>query len=647
MRYRVAGWTPPVIAKFVRVILVSVFGAVLGALAVLLAYAWSPALALEMDRPAPAAVTGFYGEERVERDTYAWTSGTVTMTLDGLDRRLPWACAVRLRGGRADVTTLPEVVLAVDGIVETRLQTTNDFADLTFTVPARDRKSGAILTLTSSNTFMPEADRRTLGVVVDRWTCSPAAGRWPIAPGAALMGAAGSGAAFGAAAAIAGLSLPVSGALLLALAVLQAVPLSWDFGAYGRFPIDGWLLGLGIAGVMAAGARLAEVVRGRPLSGPARFVVVMTGIVLFLKMLALMHPSKPVVDAVFHAHRLQWILEGRWFFTQPMPSGVRFPYAIGLYVFSTPWTMLTDDFVWLLRLVVTASEAAGGLLVYAIVTRTWRDRAVGAAAAVLMAVVPRTFEIVGNANLTNAFGQSVALAVLAAAVLWPLTWRQWRPWLAFMLLTAFALLCHISTITLLGATLSVLAAAYWFSGDRALRGPAISIATALAAAGVLAVAVYYGHFGDAFRSAARVQTAGEGAAAALAAAPFGDKLGDAARLTVAAVGWPLFLLAVPGAAVLAARRQRDRLTLAILALALTFGLFAAGVVVAPVEQSFQRYAAEFFSRVTLATYPAVVMCAAMAAVSGWRAGGVLRGVTALLVAASVLAGVREWVQWLR
>jgi hypothetical protein len=634
-------------SRIARIFVAALMGAALGGAALVVAYALAPALTMDMDRPAPPVVTGLYGEERVERDTYAWTSDTVTMTLDGLDRRLPWACTVRLRGGRADVTTLPEVVLAVDGIVERRLQTTNDFVDLTFTVPARDRTSGAILTLTSSNTFMPEADRRTLGVVVDRWTCTPAEGRWPIVPGAPLMAAMGSGAALGAAAAIAGLSLPVSGALLLALAVLQAVPLSWDFGAYGRFPADGWLLALGIAGTVAAGARATESLRGRPLSGPARFVVVVTGIVLFLKMLVLMHPSKPVVDAVFHAHRLQWILEGRWFFTQPMPSGVRFPYAIGLYVFTVPWTVLTDDFVWLLRLVVTAAEAAGGLLVYALVARTWGDRALGAVAAVFFAVVPRTFEIVGNANLTNAFGQSVAFAVLAAAILWPLTWRQWRPWLAFMLLTAFALLCHISTITLLGAILFFLAAAYWISGDRALRGPAISIATALAAAAVLAVAVYYGHFGDAYRSAARVQAAGEGAAAALAAAPFGDKLGDAARLTVAAVGWPLFLLAVPGAVVLAARRQRDRLTLAILALFLTFGLFAVGVVLAPVEQSFQRYAAEFFSRVTLATYPAVVLCAALAAVTGWRAGGVLRGVTALLVAASVLAGVREWVQWLR
>ena len=41
-------------------------------------------------------------------------------------------------------------------------------------------------------------------------------------------------------------------------------------------------------------------------------------------------------------------------------------------------------------------------------------------------LVPRTFEIVGAANLTNAFGQSVALAALAAATLWPLSKSRWR-----------------------------------------------------------------------------------------------------------------------------------------------------------------------------------------------------------------------------
>ncbi|MBE3135334.1 MAG: hypothetical protein IMZ55_17850 [Acidobacteria bacterium] len=371
-------------------------------------------------------------------------------------------------------------------------------------------------------------------------------------------------------------------------------------------------------------------------------------IALFLKLLVLLHPSKLMIDVVFHAHRLQWILDGRWFFTQPMPSGVRFPYAIGLYVFAAPWTLMTDDFVTLLRLIVTTAEAAGGVLLYWLIRRFWDDRPAAAVAAVLFTLVPRTFEIVGNANMTNAFGQSVAFAVLGAATLWTLRWGHWKPWTAFMLLTAGALLCHISTFTLLGAILLSLVAAYRLFGARELRGPALSILTAAAVAALLAVVLYYGHFGDAYRSAARVQTAVDaGATAMLAAAPFTTKIVDAATLTVAAVGWPMFLLAVPGAFLVWRAGRRDRFTLALVALGATFAAFSISVILAPVEQSFQRYAAEFFSRVTLATYPVVVTCAAVGALAAWRSGGLWRVLGAGAMMGAVAVGVREWVQWLR
>src|SRR5687768_6843818 len=207
----------------------------------------------------------------------------------------------------------------------------------------------------------------------------------------------------------------------------------------------------------------------------------------------LFHPPKPIVDIVFHAHRLQWVLDGVYYFTQPLPSGVVFPYAIGLYVFAAPWTMLTSDFESLLRVIVTTAEAAGGLCVYLLVARGWGDRKVAVTATVLYALVPRTFEIVGNANMTNAFGQSVALAVLTAATLWALPWGRWPSWVGFTALLTFALLCHISTFTLLGAIVGVLAVLYWFAADRALRSHALSMGTALIVAAVVAIAVYYAH----------------------------------------------------------------------------------------------------------------------------------------------------------
>ncbi|NQW04176.1 MAG: hypothetical protein HQ485_09120 [Acidobacteria bacterium] len=621
-------------------------GALLGAACLMAVYPWTPSLTVDMDRPVPSVVSGFYGEERSNRETFAWTQANVTMTLADLDRSSEWTCVIRLRGGRADLSTLPEVTVSVDGIVTRRVEPSNEYADVSVVLPTQPRP-GAIIGLTVSNTFVPDADNRPLGVMVDHWTCAPIGASWVRPPARALTAAAAIGGIFGAAVALAGAPALAWGVVLLTILTLQAVALSWDFGAFAPLPTQAAGLALGLAALLVAGTTVTARLLGRPLSTTARWVACITIGVCYLKMLALMHPSKPIVDAVFHVHRLQWILEGRWYFTQTMPSGVSFPYAIGLYVFAAPWTLLTNDFVWLLRLVVVMAEALGGVLVYALITRYWNDRPLAAVAAVLMALVPRTFEIVGNANMTNAFGQSAALIVLTAATLWALEWKRWRPWLGFTLLITGALLCHISTFTLLSAILMSLAAAYWFFGDRTLRGPALSIVTALALAGVLAVAVYYGHFGEAYRSAARIQAAAPLGATPLAAAPLGQKISDAITLTVAGIGWPLFFLASAGGITLFRQRRRDRLTLAILALGVTFSVFAIGVVFAPVEQSFQRYSAEFFSRVTLATYPAMVIAAALGLVTLWRAGAAGRWPAAALGLAALAIGAREWVQWLR
>ncbi len=71
-----------------------------------------------------------------------------------------------------------------------------------------------------------------------------------------------------------------------------------------------------------------------------------------------------------NAHRLDYVLAGRYFFTQVMPGGVQFPYAIALYVFASPWAAFTRDHIALLRVVVAAAEAAAGLLLYWAILRT-------------------------------------------------------------------------------------------------------------------------------------------------------------------------------------------------------------------------------------------------------------------------------------
>lgn len=647
-------------AQLVRCLVAGAIGIVLGVGALVASYARQSTITFEMDRGAPGIISGLYNVERAGDETFAWTHERVTMDLPGLDRRVEWSCVIRMRGGRADPSTLPEVTVSIDGVIAAVHSTRNEYQDVEVTLPPRPQRSGGTLILTASNTFVPGAsDRRSLGVMLDRIACNPASDALVRPPNRALLAAATGGGAFGAAFALVGApALAVLAAASL-LAIAQAAPLGSGVGVFGDYPGRAAWLAAWIALLLVVSVRAVEWARGRPLTAAARAVSAVAAAVLYLKLLALLHPAKLPIDIIFHAHRLQWVLDGRFYFTQPMPSGVRFPYAIGLYVFAAPWTLLTSDYALLLRIVVCAAEALGAVLAYLLISRVWHDRGAGVLAATLFHLVPRTYGILGSANMTNGFGQSVAFVVLSAAVLWPLGRGRWREATGLTVITAFALLSHISVFTTLGVILGSLALLYWWRGGPELRRPAVVILGSLVVAGVVSIAVYYGHFGDAYRSAARVsaasasgETAGAGAVGGTAPGPsrtpgatLTTKVTEAGRLTVEAIGWPMLLLAIAGVVPFWQRGVHDRLSMAVAALGMTFAAFAVAVVLAPVERSFQRYAAEFLTRITLATYPAAVMLAGLGAAAIWRTGWTGRIVSAALLIAAVDVGIELWIEW--
>jgi hypothetical protein len=624
-------------------------GALAGVTALTLWYGVTPAITMDMDRPVSAVLTGTYDPERAGDDSYVWTARNATLRLPGLDRQHAWTCVIRLRGARQDAATLPEALVAVDGVTTATVATGNEYADVSVTVPPASHTRGVVITLTASTTFVPSAeDRRELGLMVDRWTCAPGEDAWVMPPQAAITAAAAGAAALGAAAALIGLTPIALLVTIVTLAGVQAVALASEFGAYTAYPGELWRLSLLLAGVLWGGVSLVQRVMGRPLSQAARLAAVIAVVALDVKLLALLHPSKAIVDAVFHAHRLQWVLDGRFLFTQPMPSGVQFPYAIGLYVFAAPWSLLTTDFVWLLRLIVSAAEATGSVLVYVLISRVWHDRAAGVWAAALFPLVPRSFELVGNANMTNAFAQAVALAAMTAAVLWRWAPGEWRPGklVALTLLIAAGLLSHISTLTLLGATLVMLTGLYAWRGSPDLRASARAIAVALTGATAIAVVLYYRHFADVFVGALAVRAtpaAAEGAMTSL-----GDRAASAATLSLNTPGVPIVALAMMG--VITCWRQsrlRDRLGLAIGAWLLTALLVDMSVVLTPVEKAFQRYADEFIIRVALAAYPAVILLAGVGAAWGWRTSAVSRVAVIVGAGAALWLGASEWLAWLR
>ncbi len=482
-----------------RAVAVAVLGAVAGAACLVAVAGWNPGVTFEMDRALPAYVSGFHPLERNGRETFAWTSEHADVSLAGLDRRVPWACEVRFRGARPTEDVQPELVVAVDGVLVGRWRATNDFQDVRVDAAATPGKPGLVLSLTSSQMYDPgPSDPRRLGVQVDRLWCAPSAGV-PLPPRRALGSAAAAAAVMGAGFALTGITAgsAVGGAALMAVG--QAFALTGSGALYGVYPPSAIRLALAASLAALLLTAAGQIGRKDPLRNTARFVICFSAGALYLQLLALLHPAKPIVDALFHAHRFDEVLAGRLYFTQLSTSATPFPYAIGLYLFAAPWAFLTANHVALLRIVVSSFELLAGGLLYAVVVRTWGNRLAGAIAAALFSLVPVSYGIIGNANLTNAFGQAVSIVTIAVLTIQAERLRRPAVFAAVALLATLGLLCHISTLVLLPSTLMVVAVLFWRFGGQPLRHTARSIVLVVLLAIVASTAIYWGHFGDVYR----------------------------------------------------------------------------------------------------------------------------------------------------
>lgn len=646
-----------------RSIAVTVSAALASALAGVVLFAVAaarhPGLTIEMDRELPRLASGFHPAERAGDLTFAWTTPRAVVNLPSADRAAEWQCTVRLRGAHPPGVAQPTVTLDIDGQATVSRTLTNDFEELSAKAPRRPGTLGLRLAIVSDGLFVPGGgDPRSLGAQVDTLTCRPLTSglTWPSR--ASLLPAAGGPAAFAIALGLAGASAAVVFAAPLVIAAAQALPLSTGYApftaGYGERML--WLALVSALGLVAVSTLIGWRQR-TPLSGAGLFAVAFSAAVIYLKLLALLHPSKPIIDAVFHAHRLEWVLAGRYYFTQPLQSGVQFPYAIGLYVFAAPWTIVTRDFVSLLRVITVVAETVAGGLLYLMVVRHLGDRVIGAIAVVLFALAPASYGVLGNANLTNAFGQSTSIWAVAAATIWPLQPRHAGQWLGLSVLIALALLSHVSTLSLLMVTLAALVLLYRFAGGPSLRGPAVSIVLATTVAMSLSVGLYYAHFGDSYRTLRNAQVPAESVPARTGtpvtiptapgdSVPLATRASHALAMTVAALGWPLLILGAVGAGRLA-REWRNRTTLAIVAWGAAFLLFLVVTILTPVNARYARYADEFVARAVHATYPGLVVLAAAGWTTAWQRTGLLRLASAAVLTWAGVDAARTWMAWLR
>jgi hypothetical protein len=622
-----------------RIIVAAVLGAFAGATALVLFYALKPGVVLDMGTDLPPIARGFYPIERDPQGlTFVWTRDRAELALPGLDRRVAWTTTVRVRGGRADPATLPDVQLAVDGVVRATRRADNTFQDLSVEVPAAASERGTVLTLLVSSTFVPgPGDRRALGVMVDEIRIAPAVNSVALVPRRTLGGAMIACGLFGIAFAAIGLtSVPAVGAAVV-LAMGQAAVLVRGVGPY--LPYGGKMawFAFGITVLLVAATWAAERWSGQRVRNTARFAAGVAASALYLKLLVLLHPAMPVGDAVFHAHRLEWVLDGRLFFTSVAPGGYQLPSAIGLYGFAAPFVLFGTDLpflVGLLRTVVATADALAGLLLYLMVLRASGDRVAGAMAVALFQLVPLAFGVQATGDLANAFGQSLFLVTLSLISLGVVRQRAPRGVVVATLTATAAALSHTSTFAIATPVLLLVAAAFAWRGNDVLRTSARPIATVALLCTTVAVGVYYAHFWDTYRDEL-ARLGSEIARPTAESAPGGRGIATRAALVPHHLwmhyGLPLLVLAATGVAWFWARRQRDRLALTLCGWSVGCAGFLAAGVLTPVDM-----------RYYLAFFPAVAILGALGAAWLWRSGRGPRVAAAGLLTLAVVRGVAGW-----
>jgi hypothetical protein len=638
--------------------------ALVAAPALVLVYQSRPAIRLGMDRGLPEAAQGFYPLERQGKTGFAWSGGRVTLSFDRLDRRGAWRCLAEVINWRPPAAGPATVRVSSDGVVVLDRRVEEPTATLAFLVPPDPARSAFDIGIDVSPTFRPgPKDQRELGLAFDALVCAPEEGFSPWPARAVLARGVASAAAAGAIVGLTGLPVLAAAGIGGGLALGQ----SWSLASGGaalsvaRPPLTVLLCLFG-AFTLVPLLVSAGLLR-RPLTTAARLAIVVSACGFYLKLAFLLHPDKDVVDAVFHGHRFDWVLAGRFYFTQLSTSATPFPYAIGLYVFSAPWSLLTQDHVTLLRMVVCASEAVAGVLLYPLVARTWGDRASGVLSVLLFHLLPLPYAVVGNANLTNAFGQSAALVTMIAAMSWTFGPGRVSAWLGLTALAALAFLSHVGTLAFLLPTLVILSGLYYVSGTNGFRPRAARVLAASLVAFALAVGLYYAHFGSVYHPhIAQARAAILGLAQTDAAAPrppaSSPKAEPARRpplelgvkgawgQTRGSLGWPIIILAMAGAVRLVLRKKIDPLVLGLSAWLVACAIFLGWSILRTVEPRYVQDAWEFIGRVELATSPAAAVLAAAGAAWIWRLGRPLRFVSAALVCGAGWVAARALSAWI-
>ena len=552
-----------------------------------------------------------------------------------IDRRIEWRVTSDIKIWRPPGVPLPTVRIGVDGETVTEQPMKGDRL-LRVTAPKRTNASGITVSIDTSPPFVPgPRDHRKLGVAVASMTLEPAGD----APGFPVRTAVSGAAAIALiATAVAALGLPPLWVATFAILVAfgEAALLARGVGPYGQYPSHVLVLAAGLGAGMLATVWSVERMRRQTLSPAALGVVAICLAASYLKLLMLLHPNMPIGDGVFHAHRFEYVLAGRFYFTSLTPDNYAFPYPIFLYLVAAPFAWLTADTLErlaLLRIISTIADATAATLLYWMIVRATSDKLAGIASVVWYHAMPMTAWIMTWGALTNAFAQTLFVASLALVVALPVERTRRGTVVLLTIVVAAALLTHPSTCAILAAVLAATSALYVWHGGK-LHAAATGVVLAAASAAVIAVVLYYAWFPSVYFSELGRAAAASIPSASAVSAParsIGARLASAAWQADIYFGWPAIVVAAIGAWYLARNNPSPRLTLLLLGWGGISLVFLALGILTPIEMRYH-----------FAAFPMLAVAAAFACSWAWRSPVAVRLAISALVVAGVWDGVAQW-----
>jgi hypothetical protein len=534
---------------------------------------------------------------------FSWTGAAADVRLPHLDRseasHLSFEIPVSREPGRP-----PRVLqVAVDGRAVLTAQTSTDPQRLEVEIPPRV-KDGAVVSLAVSDAFVPGPnDTRELGVIVTGISLAPSDGHFSVSP-SVWLAAAIAVLACVAGVVLCGLSWRFGAVVSAAMAVSFALLLLHDAAFVGDY-VDR-LVHVG-EGVAAAGLVIGLARWRWPEAcgvvewGTAAAVALAACAVQF----ALFgHPMAAVGDGIFQVHRASNVHAGQYFFTSVTPKPFfEFPYPVALYVTALPfWRYFPSevDLVRLLRGVTVAAYAMAGVGLYAAARRQWGKRWPALLCVMLWPAARAPFQALGNANLTNAFGEALFGAGMAA-LSWNAAGKRLSVPGALMAVGFFAggFLSHFGTVVGGAATAIAAAIALIAFGEGHARRFGVVALGVIAGAALASYVLYYSHFSNVYaESFARVvQSGGQRTAGSKVTSPPAVKIRHWLDQASDDFGRPSLAIAatsLAGLVLLLRRRRREAFTLILAAWAVVWVVFTTLEFLLPFELRFNLAAAPVF-----------------------------------------------------